>query len=152
MMNPVRKKRLISLAIIALGVSSALAMAMYALRDNINLFYTPYDIVQGKVMTGERFRIGGMVQKGSLQRDPANLDVTFVLDDKRETVRVHYRGILPDLFREGQGIVANGELNSNGEFIAKDILAKHDADYMPPEVKQALEKNNAVNNKARGRT
>ena len=137
-MNPVRKKRLyIVLAIIA-GVGIAVALALSALQQNINLFYTPTQIANGEAPLDTRIRAGGMVEKGSLQRSGDSLDVRFVVTDFSKSVPITYRGILPDLFREGQGIVALGKLNAEGVLVADEVLAKHDENYMPPEVTKAL--------------
>ena len=139
-MNPVRKKRLyIVLAIIA-GVGIAVALALSALQQNINLFYTPTQIANGEAPEGTRIRAGGLVETGSVQRSSDSLSVSFRVTDGVETVTINYQGILPDLFREGQGIVALGRVNADGVLVADEVLAKHDENYMPPEVSQALEK------------
>jgi len=139
-MNPVRKKRLLFVIFLVIGVGTALSLVLYALNQNINLFYTPTQIAAGEVPTGHYFRAGGLVKKGSVKRSEHDLTVQFVLSDLTEEVTVSFKGILPDLFREGQGIVAQGTLNPAGVFIATQVLAKHDENYMPPEVKAALEK------------
>jgi cytochrome c-type biogenesis protein CcmE len=113
---------------------------MFALSQNINLFYSPTQIASGEAPHNTRIRAGGMVVDGSVVRDQQSLNVTFDITDYDQTVTVHYDGILPDLFREGQGIVAQGELDSNNVFQASEVLAKHDENYMPPEVADALEK------------
>ncbi|KTC23038.1 cytochrome C biogenesis protein CcmE [Pseudomonas marginalis ICMP 9505] len=137
-MNPLRRKRLLIILAILAGVSLAVGLAMSALRENINLFYTPTQIANGEAPLGKRIRAGGMVEKGSLQRSGDSLDVTFVVTDFSKSVTITYRGILPDLFREGQGIVALGKLNADGVVVADEVLAKHDEKYMPPEVTKAL--------------
>ena len=137
-MNPVRKKRLYIVLAILCGVSIAVALALTALQENINLFYTPTQIANGEAPQDTRIRAGGMVAEGSVQRSADSLDVAFVVTDYAANVTVRYRGILPDLFREGQGIVALGRLNDDGELIADEVLAKHDENYMPPEVTKAL--------------
>lgn len=114
-------------------------MALLALRENINLFFSPSQIVDGTAPSNTTIRLGGMVVTGSIQRGD-NLGVTFVLTDLAEQVTVAYEGILPDLFREGQGIVTQGKLDSTGRFLAAQVLAKHDETYMPPEVNDALRK------------
>jgi cytochrome c-type biogenesis protein CcmE len=137
--NPVRKKRLyIVLAIIA-GVGIAVALALSALQQNINLFYTPTQIANGEAPQDTRIRAGGLVEEGSVKRSSDSLDTDFVVTDGARNVTIRYSGILPDLFREGQGIVAMGKLDANGVLIADEVLAKHDENYMPPEVMQALE-------------
>ncbi|MNN00846.1 Cytochrome c-type biogenesis protein CcmE [compost metagenome] len=137
-MNPVRKKRLYIVLAIVAGVGVAVALALSALQQNINLFYTPTQIANGEAPQDTRIRAGGMVEKGSLKRSADSLDVQFVVTDFAKSVTVKYRGILPDLFREGQGIVALGKLDANGVLTADEVLAKHDEKYMPPEVTKAL--------------
>lgn len=139
-MNPKRKKRLYIVLFIVFGVSVAVGLTMYALSQNINLFFSPTQIAQGEAPQGRRIRAGGMVVEGSVKRSATNLDVTFDITDYAQTVTVHYSGILPDLFREGQGIVAQGEIDANGVLQAVEVLAKHDENYMPPEVADALQK------------
>lgn len=138
-MNPVRKKRLyIVLAIIA-GVGIAVALALSALQQNINLFYTPTQIANGEAPQDTRIRAGGLVEEGSVKRSSDSLETDFVVTDGAKNVTIRFSGILPDLFREGQGIVAMGKLDASGVLIADEVLAKHDENYMPPEVMQALE-------------
>ncbi len=137
-MNPLRKKRLYLVLAILLGVGVAVALALSALQQNINLFYTPTQIANGEAPQDTRIRAGGMVAKGSLKRSADSLDVEFVVTDFAKDVTIRYRGILPDLFREGQGIVALGKLNADGVLEADEVLAKHDENYMPPEVSKAL--------------
>lgn len=137
-MNPVRKKRLFIILAILAGVGIAVALALSALQQNINLFYTPTQIANGEAPQDTRIRAGGMVEKGSVQRTGDSLDVQFVVTDFARSVTIRYHGILPDLFREGQGIVALGKLNADGVLVADEVLAKHDENYMPPEVTKAL--------------
>lgn len=137
-MNPVRKRRLLIILGLLAGVGLAAALALSALRQNINLFYTPTQIATGEAPVGQRIRAGGMVERGSLQRSADSLDVSFVVTDFNRSVTLHYRGILPDLFREGQGIVAMGVVDASGAVRADEVLAKHDENYMPPEVSKAL--------------
>ena len=125
------------------GCTIATGLALLALRENINLFFSPSQIVDGTAPSNTTIRLGGMVVSGSIQRGD-NLGVTFVLTDLAEQVTVAYEGILPDLFREGQGIVTQGKLDSTGRFLAEQVLAKHDETYMPPEVNDALRKVMAV--------
>lgn len=139
-MNPVRKQRLMVVLAILVGLAIAVGLAVYALRQNINLFYTPQQVVSGEAPVGTKMRVGGLVEEGSVRRDPQTLDVTFAVTDGKGTFDIHYQGILPDLFREGQGVVANGTLVSRDRFEADEVLAKHDETYMPPEVQDALEK------------
>ncbi|QEQ95826.1 cytochrome c maturation protein CcmE [Neptunomonas concharum] len=138
-MNPKRKQRLLLVIFLVAGVSVAVGLALYALNQNINLFYSPTQIAEGEAPKNTRIRAGGMVVEGSVIRDQQSLHVAFDMTDYAKTVTVEYTGILPDLFREGQGIVAQGELDSNGVFQAVEVLAKHDENYMPPEVAEALE-------------
>lgn len=137
-MNPLRRKRLLIILAVLAGVGLALGLALSALKENINLFYTPSQIANGEAPLGTRIRAGGMVEKGSLQRSADSLDVRFVVTDFNKSVTIAYRGILPDLFREGQGIVALGKLDAQGVVVADEVLAKHDEKYMPPEVTKAL--------------
>lgn len=139
-MNPIRKKRLIIIGAILLGVVATVALGLTALQQNINLFYTPTQIANGEAPQDARIRAGGLVKTGSLTRSEDSLTVDFVVTDGDADTGIQYRGILPDLFREGQGIVALGRLNEKGVLIADEILAKHDENYMPPEVSSALEK------------
>jgi len=125
---------------IVLAAGAAIGLVLYALSSNINLFFSPTDIADGKAPQEQRIRAGGMVLDGSVKRDSESLKVEFVLTDYAHNVTVNYEGILPDLFREGQGIVATGKLNESNVFIASEVLAKHDENYMPPEVAEALEK------------
>jgi cytochrome c-type biogenesis protein CcmE len=138
-MHPVRKQRLYLVLFIALFSSAAIGLVVYALRGNINLFYPPADVVAGLAPVGQPIRVGGMVVEESLQRASDSLAIRFKLTDYQEAVEVVYVGILPDLFAEGQGAVASGVLNEEGVLEATEILAKHDENYMPPEVAGALE-------------
>ena len=139
-MHPARKQRLFVVLLIVLGAATAVGLASFALRENINLFYPPSDFVAGKAPVDKRIRAGGMVLEGSVKRDPNSLRVDFIVTDRRAEVPVVYSGILPDLFDEGQGVVATGKLDTYGVFQASEILAKHDENYMPPEVQSALDK------------
>ena len=145
-MNPRRKKRLTIVIAVIAAIGVITGLVLYALSQNIDLFYTPSEIINGKDDTGlkpvigQRIRVGGLVVPGTVMRDPNNLKVQFDLTNQGETIRVKYDGILPDLFREGQGIVAQGMMDESGVFQASEVLAKHDENYMPPEVADALEK------------
>jgi cytochrome c-type biogenesis protein CcmE len=110
------------------------------MNENILFYYSPTQVAAGEPPEGRRFRVGGLVVPGSVQREEGNMEVRFVLTDNAQTVDVVYSGILPDLFREGQGIIAHGELTNPGVFTADEVLAKHDENYMPPEVAQSLKK------------
>jgi len=137
-MHPIRKQRLIIVLFIVFGASVAVGLVSFALRSNINLFYPPVDIVAGKAPIGKKIRAGGMVLTGSVKRSTDSLRVEFVVTDYKANVTVVYEGILPDLFSEGEGVVAAGELDEEGVFYATEVLAKHDENYMPPEVKDAI--------------
>ncbi len=138
-MTPRRKRLFIVLAVLA-GVSVAAALAVQAFRDNMMLFFDPSQVVAGEAPRDRAFRVGGMVTKGSVTREPGSLEVRFVVTDFRHSVPISYSGLLPDLFREGQGIVARGRLNESGVFVAEEVLAKHDENYMPPEVAESLKR------------
>lgn len=137
-MHPVRKQRLYVVAFIVVFSSAAVGLMLYALSGNINLFYPPEDIAAGKAPQGQSIRAGGMVVENSVQRAKDGLTVRFQVTDYKATVDVVYSGILPDLFAEGQGVVASGKLDEQGVFQASEVLAKHDENYMPPEVAEAL--------------
>ncbi len=144
-MNPRRKKRLALALVLLLGVSVTIGLILYGLNQNMNLFYTPSELVNGKAdgskpEVGQRLRIGGMVVPGTVKRDPDSLKVSFQLMDVGPRVTVNYDGILPDLFREGQGIVAQGVLKTANTIDAFEVLAKHDENYMPPDLSDALAK------------
>ena len=139
-MNAVHKKRLIIVCVGVVVFSAAAALVLFALKENINLFYSPTQVAEGEAPIDKRIRVGGMVAIDSVQREPDSLKVQFVVTDYENNLTVHYDRVLPDLFREGQGIVATGKLNSTGEFQASEVLAKHDENYMPPEVSDMLEK------------
>ncbi|GHG70491.1 cytochrome c-type biogenesis protein CcmE [Alishewanella longhuensis] len=144
-MQPRRKKRLFSMLLVISLIAGAVGAMLFALQQNINLFYTPGQLVQGlgegkiKPDVGQRLRLGGMVVPGSVSRDATSLKVSFDLtDDSGEIATVEFEGILPDLFREGQGIVAQGILKSANVLAATEVLAKHDEEYLPPEVAEAV--------------
>lgn len=143
-MQPRRKKRLFSILLIISLIAGAVGAMLYALQQNIDLFYTPTQLVEGlgkdkvKPVVGQRLRIGGMVVPGSVSRDAQSLKVRFQLVDTGPTVWVEFEGILPDLFREGQGIVAQGTLLAPDLIQASEVLAKHDEEYMPAEVAEAM--------------
>ncbi|WP_116365091.1 cytochrome c maturation protein CcmE [Parahaliea mediterranea] len=142
-MHPVRKQRLIVVLCVVLFSSAAIGLMAYALRGNINLFFPPAEVAAGKAPVGQPIRVGGMVVDGSVQRSDNSLRVRFEVTDYQASVPIVYEGILPDLFDEGQGAVAAGVLDENGVLQATEVLAKHDENYMPPEVADALEKSRA---------
>lgn len=135
-MKPRHKRALLIVAALAV-IGIAALLILNALNSNIALYVTPSEVAAGKSPQGQAFRIGGMVRDGSVKRD--GLTVHFVITDMAKDISVAYTGILPDLFKEGKGAVIQGRLNPNGEFIASEVLAKHDENYMPPEAKHALE-------------
>lgn len=135
-----KRRRLYFVAIFMLALGAATALVLTALEDSIVFFYSPTDLVTKEVPRDKRLRIGGLVKEGSVKRDADGVTVHFAVTDTANTVQVVYRGVLPDLFREGQGVVAEGTLQPDGAFKATEVLAKHDENYMPPEVAQALKK------------
>lgn len=137
-MNLRRRRIAITLGLILIGAGAATGLALKAFQENLLYFYSPSQVTAGEAPSSRKFRIGGLVAAGSVKRDAHSLAVTFVLTDTLNDIAVSYDGILPDLFREGQGIVANGELRPDGTFAAAEVLAKHDENYMPPEVADAL--------------
>ncbi len=141
-MHPQRKQKLFIILFMLAGISLAVGLMLVALKENINLFYTPTQIAEGDAPKNQTIRAGGMVVEGSVSRAKDGLQVLFDVTDGAKQITIRYTGILPDLFREGQGIVALGQINNQGQFIASEVLAKHDENYMPPEVVQALEKAN----------
>ena len=146
-MNPRRKSRLSIIILVLAGVVIATTLVLYALRQNIDLFYTPSEVVYGKEdkadlkpEVGQRIRVGGVVVAGTVERDPKSLKVRFDLNDIGPSISVEYEGILPDLFREGQGIVAQGILKEPTLLVASEVLAKHDENYVPPDLEKQMQK------------
>jgi cytochrome c-type biogenesis protein CcmE len=133
-MTPARKKRLGLILLMVAGVAVGVGFALKSLDQNIMFFFTPSEVVSGKAPADKLFRMGGMVVVGTVRRPGDGLTVHFDLTDNEQNVTVKFAGILPDLFREGQGIIANGKLNESGDFVAEEVLAKHDETYMPPEL------------------
>ena len=142
-MRIIKQKRLGLILLMVAGISIATFFGLRAFNDNLMYFFSATDVIEGKAPKDHLFRLGGMVVKGSVVRQPSGLTVRFVLTDMAKEVTVEYTGILPDLFREGQGIVANGKLDANGIFIAQEVLAKHDENYMPPEVAGSMKNKTA---------
>lgn len=138
-MNPKRKQRLLLVLLGVAGVSVAVLLVLFAMRQSVNFFFTPTEISQGLAPKDQVIRAGGMVREGSVARTGEGLDVSFAVTDYAADVTVEYTGILPDLFREGDGVVVIGKLDANGIVQAETVLAKHDETYMPPEVTHALE-------------
>ena len=139
-----RKKKLGVILFVAAGLSATVGLTLFALGQNMNMFYTPSQVAMGEVESGRRFRIGGMVKEGSFISESDSLKVRFETTDFVHAVPIEYEGILPDLFREGQGIVAEGSVDSRGVFSASKVLAKHDENYMSQEVKAALDAADAL--------
>ena len=135
-----RQRRLGLVVGILLGVSIAGVLALSAFRKNVAFFFDPSQVAAGQVAVGQQFRLGGMVTQGTVQRAPGSLEVRFVVTDFAHDVPVSYSGVLPDLFREGAGVVAQGRLRSDGTFVADEVLAKHDEKYMPPAVAKSLKR------------
>lgn len=138
-----RQRRMSLVAIVLLSVGGAVGFALKAFQDNLQYFYSPSDVSAGKAPEGRLFRVGGMVTEGSFKRPPGSLEARFVLTDFASNVTVSYTGVLPDLFREGQGVIARGKLTDKGVFVAEEVLAKHDENYMPPDVADMLKKQHA---------
>ena len=137
-MTPKRRQRLFLIAGMVIGVGIAAGFALKAFNENLMFFYSPTEVVAGDAPADHMIRVGGLVTNGSVKRQPDGLTVKFDLTDNTDTITVQYTGILPDLFREGQGIVAHGRLQDDRLFVADEVLAKHDENYMPPEVADAL--------------
>ncbi len=132
-----RHKRLLLVVLALALLGGAVALVLGAFKDNLVFFHSPSDVVQGKAPTGRPFRLGGLVETGSVKRD--GVRVSFKVTDTVQAIAVTYTGILPDLFREGKGVVVQGRLGADGVFVATEVLAKHDENYMPPEASHALE-------------
>lgn len=140
-MNHLHKKRLVYIGLFALGLTIASGLILYALKQNLNVFVTPTQLSTHHFSPDYHFRLGGLVKPGSVMRDKNSLKVEFIVTDLKQDIKVHYVGILPDLFREGKGVIAEGNLNAEHLFIASQILAKHDENYMPKNVYQAMREN-----------
>ena len=138
-----RQQRMLAVGLAAVGVIAATALTLQAFQENMMFFLDISEVVEGKAPDDRNFRVGGLVVADSVAREPGNLDVKFTLTDTKNMLDVHYSGILPDLFREGQGIIAHGRMNADGSFEADTVLAKHDENYMPPEVAESLAKHAA---------
>lgn len=132
-----RQKRMVTVVAILAGVGIATAFALKAFNQNLLYYYSPTQVHAGEAPDSRSIRVGGLVENGSLKRQPGSMEVTFTLTDYQQTIPVSYTGVLPDLFREGQGVIARGKLDGN-RFVAEEVLAKHDENYMPPEVADSL--------------
>ena len=135
-----RRQRMLAVGLLVVGMSIATALTLSAFRDNMMFYIELSDVAAGNVPSDRDYRVGGLVTPGSVQRTPGELTVTFTLNDLQHSFDVRHAGILPDLFREGQGIIAHGRLDETGVFVAHTVLAKHDENYMPPEVAESLAK------------
>ena len=136
-MNPTRKRRLIIVALVVAAAAVAISLGVYALQQNMNYLLTPSQVQSGEAGSYKTFRLGGMVKAGSIQRSKDTLEVTFTVVDASGAMPVQYTGILPDLFRDNQSVIATGHMD-NAHFIATEVLAKHDETYMPKELKVAM--------------
>ncbi len=139
-MTPTRRRRLLLIALVLVGVVTSTALALRAFQENLLFFFSPSQIMAGEAPLERGFRLGGVVQEGSIQREPGSMTVNFVVTDFAHSVPVTYTGVLPDLFLENQGVVARGRLDGSGGFVAEEVLARHDENYMPVEVAEALER------------
>jgi cytochrome c-type biogenesis protein CcmE len=137
-MHPTRKRRLIAVLVIIVGVGAAAAVTTWSLRQNMLFFVSPADAMSQDIPAERQMRLGGLVETGSVQRSEDGLGVSFTVTDGKASIPVQYDGILPDLFREGQGVIARGHFDTERRFVANEVLAKHDENYMPPEVAEAL--------------
>lgn len=135
-----RQQRMLAVGLAAVGIIIAAGLTLRAFQENMMFFVDITEVAEGKAPVDRNFRVGGLVKEGSLVRQPGEVLIEFTLTDLKSELVVAYDGILPDLFREGQGIVAHGRLHNNGKFIADEVLAKHDENYMPPEVAESLAK------------
>ena len=135
-----RHKRIAAIAVGVAALGIVTALVLMAFQENLVFFFTPTEVAENKAPQGRTFRIGGMVEKGSVRRQSDGVTVQFVVTDTAKTLPVLFKGALPDLFREGKGVVAQGRLDADGVFRASEVLAKHDENYMPPEAKDAVDK------------
>jgi cytochrome c-type biogenesis protein CcmE len=140
-----RYQRAMLISLVVAGVGIAVALTLRAFNENILYFYTPVQVASGEAPDGRRFRLGGLVTVGSITREPGSLKVRFLVTDNQKSLPVEYEGVLPDLFRDGQGVIAHGTMSGDGVFVADEVLAKHDENYMPPEVAAALQKTHGEN-------
>ncbi len=133
-----RRQRMLVVGLVVVGVGAAVGLSLRAFQENLLYFYTPAQALAGEPPAGKRFRLGGLVEKGSVRRESGSMEVRFQVRDNQQQLTVAYAGVLPDLFRDGQGVIAMGTLEPGGVFRADEVLAKHDENYMPPEVAEAL--------------
>lgn len=142
-MNHLHKRRIYYLMVFAIGLTVGVGLILYSLKQNINVFMTPSQILEHPLSREVQLRLGGMIKKNSIVRDEKTLDVRFTVTDLKHDLIVHYQGVLPDLFREEKGVIAEGHIDSQGVFIANQVLAKHDENYMPKNVYDAMRRNTA---------
>ena len=142
-----RHRRMALILVGVAGLALAATLVLQAFQQNLVFFFTPSQVVANEAPQGRAFRVGGMVETGSVKRQPDGVTVHFNVTDTAKTIQVAYKGVLPDLFREGKGVVTQGRLE-NGQFVASEVLAKHDENYMPPEAADAVKKAQAINQKA----
>ncbi|MCW8844203.1 MAG: cytochrome c maturation protein CcmE [Gammaproteobacteria bacterium] len=138
-----RQQRMLIVILVLIGVGIATTFGLRAFQENLLYYYSPSAVQAGEAPVGRKFRVGGLVVPGTVKRTDGEIDVSFDLTDNAAMVTVEFAGILPDLFREGQGIIAHGKLNQQGVFVAEEVLAKHDENYMPPEVAESLKQTHA---------
>ena len=142
-----RQQRMVLIACVLAGVVVAVGFGVRAFQENLSFYFSPSDVLAGKAPTGRSFRLGGMVVNDSVKREPGSLTVAFTVTDLANAVPVRYTGVLPDLFSEGKGVVVRGQMGEGGLFVAREVLAKHDENYMPPEVADSLKKTAQAQNK-----
>ena len=142
-----RQQRMALIAGVLVGVVAAVGLGFRAFQENLSYFFSPSDVAAGKAPAGRSFRLGGMVVNDSVQRESGSLTLDFVVTDFANAVPVRYTGVLPDLFKEGKGVVVRGQVGADGRFVAQEVIAKHDENYMPPEVTDALKKGRQTENK-----
>ncbi len=138
-MTPTRRRRLLLIGVVLAGVVVSAVLALRAFQLNLQYFFSPTQVAEGEVGDARAFRLGGLVLEDSVERAEGSLTVNFIVTDYLHSVPVSYTGVLPDLFQEGKGVVTLGRMDSSGHFVAEEVLAKHDENYMPPEVAEALE-------------
>ena len=140
-----RQKRFVFIAVAVAGLALVVGLVLNSLKNNVSLYFTPTQVFNNEAPLGRSFRIGGLIQEGSVKREADGLTVNFVITDKHKSIPVVYKGILPDLFTQGKGVVAQGKVESDGIMHAEEVLAKHDENYMPPEATDALKKAEKAN-------
>lgn len=139
-----RRQRMVLIGLVVAGVAVSAGLALQAFRENVLFFFSPTEVVAGDAPVERGFRLGGMVADGSISREEGSMTIDFVVTDFANSIPVSYTGLLPDLFGEGQGVVVRGQMGADGAFMAEEVLAKHDENYMPPEVAEALERGRAA--------